>query len=136
MCRKAGTMRRPTANAGAGCSRKRWKPRLRERTRCCTSLRISCARSSAARRWRTKGATVDFVFRNGDGVSFEAHEVLVPKLLADVKAFLKSNPRHPDDERRNIANIGWLLVARNQTRYVGEKVASWELKLEPREHHF
>jgi alpha-2-macroglobulin len=83
-----------------------------------------------------KGATVDFRFRNGASVSFEAHEVLVPKLLADVKEYLKSNPRRFDDERREVANIGWRLVDDNQTRYRGERVASWELKLEPREHHF
>ncbi len=83
-----------------------------------------------------RGATVDFVFRNGEGVSFEAHEILVPKLLADVKDFLKSNPRHPEDENHAIGNIGWRLVEKNQTRYIGGRAAAWELKLQPREKHF
>ena len=39
-----------------------------------------------------KKAVVDFRFRNGNKVSFEAHAIKVAKLLDDVKAYLKSNP--------------------------------------------
>ena len=37
-----------------------------------------------------QGATIDFRFRNGKKVQFEAHAIRVEKLLADVKAYLKS----------------------------------------------
>ncbi len=47
-----------------------------------------------------KGATVDFRFRNGKQVSFEAHAIKVDKLLTDVKAYLKSNPRQLDWQKR------------------------------------
>src|SRR5262249_1698202 len=38
-----------------------------------------------------KGATVDFRFRNGTKVSFEAYPINVQKLLADVKAYLTNH---------------------------------------------
>ncbi|MCA9017977.1 MAG: alpha-2-macroglobulin, partial [Planctomycetaceae bacterium] len=39
-----------------------------------------------------QGAKVDYRFRNGSHVDFEAYEVHVEKLLDDVKAYLKSRP--------------------------------------------
>ncbi|NQT39977.1 MAG: alpha-2-macroglobulin, partial [Planctomycetes bacterium] len=83
-----------------------------------------------------KGATVEYRFRNGKAVEFTAHEINVQKLLADVKAYLKSQPKQPDHQRLNIGNIGYLLVQANQSKYLGEKVESWKLDLEPRENHF
>ena len=83
-----------------------------------------------------KGATVEFRFRNGKQVSFEAHAINVDKLLADVKAYLKSNPGQLDWQKINIGDLGHRLVQQNESQYVGEKVASWDLKLEPRESHF
>jgi uncharacterized protein YfaS (alpha-2-macroglobulin family) len=83
-----------------------------------------------------KKATVDFRFRNGDSVSFEAFAIKVPKLLEDVKAFLKSNPPQGAAwEQANIGDIGWRLVEKQQTQYLGDKVASWDLKLKPRSEH-
>ena len=79
-----------------------------------------------------QGATVDFRFRNGRKVSFEAHEIKVAKLLDDVKAYLKSNPQKLDWQKINIADIGYRLVQENQTQYVGERIAQWSLDLEPR----
>ena len=46
-----------------------------------------------------KAATVDFRFRNGNKVSFEAREIHVGKLLADVKAYLQSNPNKLDHQK-------------------------------------
>ena len=40
-----------------------------------------------------KGPQLDFRFRNGTRVDFEAHEILVPKLLDDVKAYLEIRPQ-------------------------------------------
>ena len=82
------------------------------------------------------GATVEFRFRNGKKVHFEAHAIDVEKLLADVKAYLKSNPQKLDWRQSQIANIGYRLMHGDDKKYVGERVASWEMDLEPRAAHF
>lgn len=82
------------------------------------------------------GATVDFVFRNAQEVQFEAQPINVEKLLTDVKAYLKSNPRELNGEQFDIENIGWRVIQQNQRKYVGDRVASWTEKLEPRDDHF
>ena len=82
-----------------------------------------------------QGATVDFRFRNGNKVSFEAHEIKVPKLLDDVKAYLKSRPKQLDWQKINIGDIGYRLVQENQQQYLGDKVAGWDLELKPRPDH-
>jgi len=83
-----------------------------------------------------KGATVDYRFRNGAKVDFTAHKINVPKLLADVKDYIKSKPKRLDWHRMNIGDIGYQLVIKDQKQYVGEKVASWGMDLEPRANHF
>ncbi|HKB39614.1 MAG TPA: MG2 domain-containing protein, partial [Gemmataceae bacterium] len=84
-------------------------------------------------------ATVDFRFRNGKKVSFEAYAIKVPQLLADAKAYLKSNPKtntgQLDGPKINIGSIGYYLVERDGQRYIGDKVASWDQKLKPRPEH-
>ena len=81
-------------------------------------------------------ATVEFRFRNGRKVSFEAHEVRVKQLLNDVKSYLKSNPRSLDWKKMNIGNIGYRLVEQNEQKYIGRKVAAWTMNLKPRKMHF
>ncbi len=83
-----------------------------------------------------KGTTFDYRFRNGKQVSFEAHEVLVDKLLDDVKAYIKTRPERLEWEQLNIQNIGHRLVQKDEKKYIGEKVAEWKLDLEPRENHY
>lgn len=83
-----------------------------------------------------KGATLEYKFRNGTKVTFEAHEIHVEALLADVKAYLKSNPNKLEWDKINIGNIGYCLVQGKGDKYIGDKVASWDLKLEPRKMHF
>ncbi|NQU20777.1 MAG: alpha-2-macroglobulin, partial [Candidatus Nealsonbacteria bacterium] len=86
-----------------------------------------------------QGASVEFRFRNGNSVEFTAKAVKVKKLLDDVKAYLKSNPNRQDRDwhrKVNIANIGYRLIHENQAQYVGEQVAQWDMKLDPRENHF
>jgi alpha-2-macroglobulin len=80
-------------------------------------------------------ATVDYRFRNGKKVAFEAHAVLVPKLLEDSKAYLKSSPARLDQDRYDLAHIGYRLIEQQGQRYLGEKVASWEMDLKPRPAH-
>jgi uncharacterized protein YfaS (alpha-2-macroglobulin family) len=83
-----------------------------------------------------QGATVDYRFRNGTEVDFTAHEVNVPKLLDDVKAYLKSQPKQVNWEQVNIGDIGWRLVEKDQKQYLGQQVAQWKMMLKPREQHF
>jgi uncharacterized protein YfaS (alpha-2-macroglobulin family) len=80
-------------------------------------------------------ATVDFRFRNGDRVSFEAWEINVPKLLADVRAYLRGHTGQLDWNQLNVGNIGFRLVEQQQRQYLGARVAAWDLKLRPRPEH-
>jgi uncharacterized protein YfaS (alpha-2-macroglobulin family) len=82
-----------------------------------------------------KGATVEFRFRNASKVAFEAKEINVQKLLADVKAYLKSSPNQLDWNKMNIADIGHRLVQQNEGQYIGAQVATWNLDLKPRPNH-
>ncbi len=83
-----------------------------------------------------QGATIDFRFRNGKKVQFEAHAIRVDKLLADIKAYLKTKPVPLDWQKINLGDLGYRLVIQNQQEYVGDKVAAWDLALDPRAHHF
>jgi len=84
-----------------------------------------------------QGATVEFRFRNAKRVKFDARAIKVDQLLADVKAYLKSDPGNRIDWNKiNIQNIGWQIIQENQQKYLGEPVASWELDLDPRENHW
>jgi uncharacterized protein YfaS (alpha-2-macroglobulin family) len=80
-------------------------------------------------------ATVDFRFRNGTKVSFEAHPVDVAKLLDDVKNYLKSSPATLDWQKTNLANMGYRLVEQNEAQYIGEKAVAWDMELKPRPEH-
>jgi uncharacterized protein YfaS (alpha-2-macroglobulin family) len=82
-----------------------------------------------------QAATVDFRFRNGTKVSFEAHAIDTAKLLADAKAYLKGHTGRLDWNRYNISNVGYRLVEQQEKQYLGAKVASWDLDLKPRPAH-
>ena len=82
-----------------------------------------------------QGATVDFRFRNGNSVTFTAHELNVAKLLEDVKRYLKSSPAQLNQQEMNLHDIGHRIVHENQPQYVGAKAAEWNLKLTPRANH-
>jgi tetratricopeptide (TPR) repeat protein len=83
-----------------------------------------------------RGASVEFRFRNAKQVEFVAQKIDVPKLLADVKAYLKSNPKQLEWQKLNVDELGYRLVQEKQQEYVGEEVARWKLPLEPRDKHF
>ncbi len=82
-----------------------------------------------------QGATVDFRFRNGKKVEFEAFGLDVPKLLGDIQTYLRSAPGQLDWNRVDPANIGYRLVSENQGQYNLGRVASWSLDLQPRKAH-
>ncbi|HET6248026.1 MAG TPA: MG2 domain-containing protein, partial [Tepidisphaeraceae bacterium] len=77
------------------------------------------------------------LFRNGKQVSFEAHEIDVPKLLGDIKAYIKSKPAQLDWQSVDVDNVGFRLVEKNELQYIkGKPVAQWSMELKPREKHF
>jgi uncharacterized protein YfaS (alpha-2-macroglobulin family) len=82
-----------------------------------------------------KGAEVDFVYRNGRLVHFEAQEVLVEKLLADVKEYLQSRPPQLAWQKIDLNQVGYRLVTGNQRQYIGRLAARWDLELKPRAGH-
>jgi hypothetical protein len=83
-----------------------------------------------------QGASVEYRFRNGTKVTFEAHEIDVKKLLDDVKAYLKSGPKQLDWWNVDIGNIGYRLVEKSQRQYLKRQVAAWDLDLKPLPNHF
>ncbi|QDU38879.1 MG2 domain protein [Maioricimonas rarisocia] len=81
------------------------------------------------------GTDVEYRFRNGTEVAFEAYEIKVSQLLDDVKAYLKSRPAQVDWNKLQIDRIGWQIVQQNETKYRGERVAQWTTELDPRPDH-
>jgi uncharacterized protein YfaS (alpha-2-macroglobulin family) len=79
---------------------------------------------------------LQYLFRNGKRVTFRAWALDVPRLLGDVKAYLKRNPGQLDWEQLQVENIGHRLVVRGEDQYRGEQVAAWEMELTPRAKHF
>jgi uncharacterized protein YfaS (alpha-2-macroglobulin family) len=80
-------------------------------------------------------ASFEYRFRNGRKVTFEATAIRVEALLADVKDYLKGSPKTLNWEEMNVADIGYRLVNKGETKYLGDKVAMWSLDLKPRPGH-
>jgi uncharacterized protein YfaS (alpha-2-macroglobulin family) len=79
---------------------------------------------------------VDYRFRNGSQINFKAYQVRVEQLLNDVRSYIRSNPRRLDWKRVRIDDIGWRLVHEDQTKYIGKKLADWDLQLNPDKRHW
>ncbi len=75
-----------------------------------------------------------YKFRNAQKVTFTAHRIDVPKLLADVKTHIELNKA--SNVQYTINDISQLLYHQNSDRYITEKVTDWSLDLEPHEDHF
>ncbi|WP_291170919.1 MG2 domain-containing protein [Gimesia sp.] len=82
-----------------------------------------------------QGAEVDYRFRNGQHVEFEAYQIHVEKLLTDVKNYLKTHPEKLEWDQVNISNIGYRLVHEQQKKYQGPLVSRWGLDLKPLSGH-
>ncbi len=80
--------------------------------------------------------TLEYKFRNGKKVSFEAKRLDVETLLGDIKNYLKSDPQRLDWQTINIPNIGYRIVRENLEKYFVGKPIQWSQKLEPRDQHF
>lgn len=83
-----------------------------------------------------KPAQVEYRFRNGRHLQLTAHAIQVQKLLTGVKQYLESNPLRLDWDKMNIEDIGYRLVTKKQSQYIGEKAAEWSLDLQPAAMHF
>ena len=81
-------------------------------------------------------ATVDYRFRNGREVRFEAFRVDLKRLLDDAKAHIEAKPTRVDRWIVNLDQIGHRLIQEDQTGYIGAKAAEWTLALAPRPNHF
>ena len=82
------------------------------------------------------GPQLEYVYRNGQRVEFEAWEIKVPQLLDDIKAYMKSSPNQLDWNKVNIQHIGHRLVFEQDLKYLGARAAQWGLDLQPRPNHF
>jgi hypothetical protein len=82
-------------------------------------------------------ATVEYRFRNGKKVDFEAHAIKVDQLLSDTKDYLKKHKNNAqiDYHQTNIADIGYRLVGENHAKYIGDSVVKWSEDLKPRDGH-
>lgn len=83
-----------------------------------------------------QAASLEYRFRNGTRVVMDVREIKVPELLADIKEYLKSNPKELDGGRLALDNIGSMLVEKNLTKYLGRETARWEVSLTPKPRHF
>ncbi len=84
-----------------------------------------------------RGAAVDFRFRNGRRVHFEARELLHEKLLKDVKDYISlvaEAARLAAGRTSTTSATAW--SAMNQQQYLGRPVADWDLDLDPLPRHF
>ena len=82
------------------------------------------------------GATVDFRYRNASEVEFEAKEIRIDQLLGDMRTYLQSKPQQLDRQKLNLSGLGYRLVQQNETKYIGNRVAGWKMKLSPPDEHF
>lgn len=84
-----------------------------------------------------KGVELEFRFRNSKSVKLTAQEVDMPKLLADVKQHLKSNPQRVDYQlvRPHAGTIAHDLVNGRKSEYLTGEERAWSQKLDPPADH-
>ena len=81
-------------------------------------------------------SSIEYRFRNGSSLALEAYEINIDRLLEDTKEYLRGNPNNLDYQKVSFDYVGYRIVTENETRFRGEKVASWTQPLEPRKNHF
>ena len=80
--------------------------------------------------------TLTYRFRNGERVKLTARPVKIQKLLADVRAYLKSSPERLDGSKIQVDGLGYKLIRDGGDEYLGEPAAEWTVDLDPRPNHF
>ncbi|MAT14860.1 MAG: alpha-2-macroglobulin, partial [Planctomyces sp.] len=82
------------------------------------------------------GTQFQYRYRNGEAVHFIATEIKLNDLLKDCIDHLKSHPRQLDQEKMQFENIGQQLIEGNQQKYLGNKIAEWDVDLKPLAGHY
>ncbi len=83
-----------------------------------------------------QGATLQYLFRNGKEVEFTARAIKMEQLIGDVKKYLKSNPGRIDYQKVQFQQVGEkILFQEAGEAYMGDQVAQWSEKLNPRPGH-
>ncbi len=75
------------------------------------------------------------VFRNASQIKLTAAPVNMEAVLSDAVAYLKSNPKEIDSSRIEPTQIAQRLIEQQAAKYIGKSVATWEIKLSPKEKH-
>ncbi len=75
-------------------------------------------------------------FRNADEVSFSLYKLKRDAYLTDVKNYLESNPEKIDWSRARLSRIGYMIINKNEHRYIDKLVQQWAMKLTPPANHF
>lgn len=75
-------------------------------------------------------------YRNGRQANFTAHRVDVTALVADLRAYLRSDPFPIDPSRISVSKLGLNIVREGGDRYLKEKVSEWSQVLNPSEKHW
>ena len=78
---------------------------------------------------------IEYRYRNGEKVAFEARAIDIEMLLKDAKDYLKGAPKQLDWRRANVQDVGYRLIEENESKYLGAKVAEWTLDVKPRPGH-
>lgn len=81
-------------------------------------------------------AKLGYVFRNGEKVTLSARSIDTEALVADVKAYLKSNPERLEWNRLQLDSIGYQILRKDYAKYVKDEVAKWDIDLQPAAKHW
>ncbi|MCX5659784.1 MAG: MG2 domain-containing protein [Planctomycetota bacterium] len=82
--------------------------------------------------------TFDYRFRNGNKVTFTAFQLNERKLLEDTQTYIEAHKdaKNVKWEMMQVGQVGYRVLNNGQKEYLGEKVAEWDVALQPREAHF
>jgi uncharacterized protein YfaS (alpha-2-macroglobulin family) len=79
---------------------------------------------------------VKFRYRNAKQVDLSLYSLKRDLYLNDIKHYLTSNPMTVDWNRININQIGYMVVIKEEGRYLDQKLEQWSHKLKPAKDHF
>ncbi|MDR1383719.1 MAG: alpha-2-macroglobulin [Planctomycetaceae bacterium] len=88
-----------------------------------------------------KATELNYVFRNGKSVTLTATEIKIPRLIDDIKVYIRTKPQRLDWEKISVEQIGYRLVINDMKTgdagiYLGKEVAKWTVPLKPAARHF
>nr|HPN84405.1 MG2 domain-containing protein [Victivallales bacterium] len=74
-------------------------------------------------------------YRNAKFAEFEARAINTELLIKDIKDYVRSNPKELKWEKLDLRDIGMRIINNDEDKYVGKKIAEWQVGLNPREGH-